>query len=156
MDGYVSKPIIVDDLVSEIARLTANGRAASPSRASSSGMNQASQIFDYDAALARTGDDLELLKELAQIFIDECPLRLAEMRAALANADLTSLQRAAHKLKGEAGTFNCALLVDAAVKIEGAAHAGQRKEAAEIFDGLESTAGRFTSALRLRLLEQAD
>jgi hypothetical protein len=59
-------------------------------------------------------------------------------------------------LKGEAGSLDCALLVDAAVKIEAAARAERREAAAEILDGLESTAHRFATALRQRQLETGE
>ena len=56
--------------------------------------------LDLPVALARVGDDEELLREIAQIFVAQCPGVLAEVRAAAEAGDAGALERTAHALKG--------------------------------------------------------
>ena len=61
--------------------------------------------FDRHVALLRVGGDEELLKEIAEIFLEDYPKVLAEIQAALACGDARRLEQSAHTLKGSAGNF---------------------------------------------------
>jgi two-component system, sensor histidine kinase and response regulator len=74
--------------------------------------------LDCDAALARVGGDADLLKEIARIFLDDCPRAMAEMRDASARGDCVLLERAAHGLKGAASNFGASNVVAAALNLE--------------------------------------
>jgi hypothetical protein len=45
------------------------------------------------------------LRELARLFLADCPLHLAEIEEAIRPSDALALGRAAHKLKGSIGNF---------------------------------------------------
>jgi HPt (histidine-containing phosphotransfer) domain-containing protein len=79
--------------------------------------------FDMDAALGRVGGDLDLLKEIARIFLDDCPRSLTELRDAAASNDCVVVERSAHALKGASANFGAARLVVAALRIEKMGHA---------------------------------
>ncbi len=79
--------------------------------------------FDKDAALGRVGGDIELLKEIAHVFLDDCPRSLAELRDAVARGDCAVVERSAHTLKGASATFGATRLVFAALQIEKMGHA---------------------------------
>jgi HPt (histidine-containing phosphotransfer) domain-containing protein len=70
------------------------------------------------AALARVGGDEELLSEIAEIFLDQCPEALSEVRAAVESKDPVTLQEAAHSLKGSVGNFGAKDAFDAALRLE--------------------------------------
>lgn len=76
------------------------------------------QVMDRALALARVGGDLELLKEIAALFLDEYPLALDDMRKALAAGDAKLLDRAAHGLKGSVANFCARSAEDAAFQLE--------------------------------------
>jgi HPt (histidine-containing phosphotransfer) domain-containing protein len=82
------------------------------------------QVLDRATALARVGGDLELLKEIAALFLDEYPRALDDMRRALATGDAKTLERSAHGLKGSVANFGARAAVDAAFQLEqfGRAH----------------------------------
>jgi len=61
--------------------------------------------MDWTAALAHTGDDAELLAELAAMFVEDFPRVADEARAALAQGDMGTLTRSAHTLKGRMAFF---------------------------------------------------
>jgi len=81
-------------------------------------------VLDRATALARVGGDLELLKEIAALFLDEYPRALDEMHKALATGDAKMLEHSAHGLKGSVANFGARAAVDAAFQLEqfGRAH----------------------------------
>ncbi|MCU1336945.1 MAG: rpfC [Bryobacterales bacterium] len=81
-------------------------------------------VLDRAMALARVGGDLELLKEIAALFLDEYPRELENMHKALATGDAKTLEHSAHGLKGSVANFGARAAVDAAFQLEqfGRAH----------------------------------
>lgn len=69
-------------------------------------------------ALERLGGDEELLREVAQLFLEEYPALVDEVRAAVAAGDADALQRAAHSLKGSVSNFGADAAYDAAFALE--------------------------------------
>ena len=82
------------------------------------------QVLDRATALARVGGDLDLLKEIGALFLDEYPRALDEIHKALATGDAKMLERSAHGLKGSVANFGARAAVDAAFQLEqfGRAH----------------------------------
>jgi two-component system sensor histidine kinase/response regulator len=174
-DGYISKPVQVDELYETIDRLT--GRAveiedparlslgASPGSLlvtptpggsqdlpppSTSSMSDGGPIsvapdfeerrstvvpgmplFDRTKALERTGGDTELLRELVDVFLEECPRWSADIGEAVAAGDARKLRRAAHTLKGAVDSFGARSVYDAALALEKMARANNLGSAAE-------------------------
>jgi two-component system, sensor histidine kinase and response regulator len=81
--------------------------------------------FDRRVALSRVGGDEELLKEIAEIFLEDYPKVLAEIQAALASGDARRLEQSAHSLKGSAGNFGAKAVVGAASRLEQLGRAGR-------------------------------
>ena len=79
---------------------------------------EADNIFDRDVALSRVGGDVELLKEIAVLFLDDYPRSLSELRQALDAGDAKSIERAAHGLKGSVSNFGAGPAVGAAMELE--------------------------------------
>ncbi len=108
MDGYVAKPISRKTLQDELNRVFSDKieppRLAAAPQSKERAMEE--RVFDQEAALEMMGDP-DLLKELAQIFIENAPQTFAEMQAALDAGDQAALKRSAHTLKGLFATFAC-------------------------------------------------
>ena len=83
------------------------------------------QLLDRANALARVGGDLDLLREIAALFLDEYPRELDEIRTALASGDAHTLERSAHGLKGAVANFGARAAVDAAFQLEQLGKAGK-------------------------------
>jgi HPt (histidine-containing phosphotransfer) domain-containing protein len=94
--------------------------------------------FDKEAALDRVGGDLDLLKEIARIFLDDCPRSLTELSEAAARGDCALVERAAHTLKGASSNFGAARLVAAALRIEKMGHARTVEGFSAAFADVES------------------
>ncbi len=81
MDGYVTKPLRPQELfrvLEGLAPATDEAEATPPPRPTA-----LDDAFDLAAALDRMDGDVELLKELAGLFLDDCPGRMAEIRQAI-------------------------------------------------------------------------
>jgi two-component system sensor histidine kinase/response regulator len=75
-------------------------------------------LVDRAQALSRVGGDEELLREIAEIFRDDYPRSLAELRSAVARADAPTVERVAHGLKGAISNFASQSGVAAALRLE--------------------------------------
>lgn len=130
-DGYVVKPIEVDALFGEIERLVPSSQrldfpsAPPPIRtleASLAGRRSDPdldpKLFDLAAAIKRAGDDVELAKELASIFLDECPGWLRDLADGLEAKDFEKATRAAHTIKGAVDHWGSQRAFDAALRLE--------------------------------------
>ena len=59
-----------------------------------------SAVFDGEEMLERVGGDRELLAELVVLLREECDHLVPMIKEAVAAGDVSSLEQAAHKLKG--------------------------------------------------------
>jgi two-component system sensor histidine kinase/response regulator len=111
MDEYVAKPLDSRRLCIVVERVAAGGSAPP-----ADGMPPAPA--GYNAVLARVGGDAELLGEISRLFVDDVPMHLERIRAALDARDAEGLRRAAHAFKGAAATFDAKAVVCAARQLE--------------------------------------
>jgi len=111
MDGYLAKPVRFSDLEQTLATL---------SNVKTSDKEASSVSFSWNRteALERLGGDEDLLRELCQIFLEESPKTLRNLRQALAEGDAGAVMRAAHSLKGEVGYLGAGVASQAARKLE--------------------------------------
>jgi histidine phosphotransfer protein HptB len=64
------------------------------------------------------GDNDEFLREIVAIFLDDTPVRLAELDEGLAAGDAAKFTRAAHSIKGSSANLGASGLRAAAEKLE--------------------------------------
>lgn len=95
--------------------------------------------FDLDEALERVGGDQELLKEIADLFLEDAPGLVDGIRAAIEKKDPEALQRAAHSLKGSVANFGAEETVALAFQLEQMGREGAVDDGAEaVFALLEA------------------
>src|SRR5580704_16228237 len=75
-------------------------------------------ILDREVALLRVGGDVELLKEIAVLFLENYEAWLGELREAAARGDAKVVENTAHGLKGSVANFGAQNAVDAALQLE--------------------------------------
>jgi HPt (histidine-containing phosphotransfer) domain-containing protein len=86
------------------------------------------QVLDPEAARALyslLGDDREALAEVVDAFLDEAPVRLAELHDGVAQGDAALAGRAAHSLKSGGMTFGATGLAAICRRLEASARAGE-------------------------------
>jgi two-component system, sensor histidine kinase and response regulator len=135
MDGYISKPIQADELSRVIESLIGNSRltTSEPAEASPARMK-----LDYPALLAQVGGDMELLRDIVSLFIEDYPRGLSEIRDAVALKDSHRLERAAHALRGATSNFHAKCAVEAALRLEEMGRTGNMIHADEALSVLET------------------
>lgn len=69
-------------------------------------------------ALERVGGDQQLLQEVAQLFLEDCPRAMTDIRTAIDSRDAKLLEREAHSLKGSVANFGAEPVVSAALELE--------------------------------------
>jgi HPt (histidine-containing phosphotransfer) domain-containing protein len=80
--------------------------------------NEQPVIFDREAAMAALDDDIELLGELAELFLADAPDLIEQIRSSVSERNSEQLQRSAHTLKGAASNFRAQATVKAALELE--------------------------------------
>jgi two-component system, sensor histidine kinase and response regulator len=123
MDDYVAKPIRPAELFDVVERLggTPNVSAAAPAPGRrAEGVEHGAVEGAVDGAALRgvVGGDEQLMGEIVELFLGECPRMLGAIRAAVAANDRAALQEAAHALKGSVGNLAAPRAVAAAQELE--------------------------------------
>ncbi len=75
-------------------------------------------VLDRDTMLASVEHDLELLRELAELFFAESPSLLAQIRAGVGEQNAEAVERNAHTLKGALANFGARRACEAARELE--------------------------------------
>jgi two-component system sensor histidine kinase/response regulator len=81
-------------------------------------------VFDRGRFLANVDGNLKLMHEVAQLFLEDCPRRLAALDDAMTRRDRVALEHAAHILKGSAGYISAPGVFTAADEVETIARCG--------------------------------
>jgi PAS domain S-box-containing protein len=144
MDAYVSKPVRAGELFETIETVAPNGVR------SGIGMPddvESSEVIDWDAAIKHFEGDVELMKEIAGMLLEEGPILIELMKDALSRCDSNGLERAAHTMKGSVGNFVAKPAFLAAQRVEQIGRDGNMSEAQEACTALERELDRLMPAL---------
>ncbi len=105
-------------------------------------------VFDYNASLARMGDDESLLREMAALLLEDGPQRMQQVVAGLKSHNAKDIVHAAHTLKGLTANFGAARAVAAAARLEDLARKEKWAEMGVAADALEQALTELLQALR--------
>ncbi|MBN2580364.1 MAG: response regulator [Pirellulales bacterium] len=137
MDGYVSKPVRWKELGRVMASVLPAGTPE--------------PVFDYSAALSRADDDVDFLRELAAMFVEDAPPLLAEIRRMIETRDAAGLEKTAHRLKGSLTPFTAPTAYETAQTLETIGRAGDLAQAEELGRQLEWETERLLVSLSAML-----
>lgn len=87
------------------------------------------RALDREMALSRAGGDIELLREIATLFLENYAQWMAEIREAATRGDAQALEHGAHGLKGSVANFGADAAVEAALELE---QLGRRRNLTEV------------------------
>jgi two-component system sensor histidine kinase/response regulator len=164
MDSYVSKPIDVETLFRAIEVVVPAPAAPAPWPEAaalrpvepksigleygrkSAGQNGAVPL-DQEGLLARVDGNKRLMRDLAKLFLAECPKFLSRIERAVAEHDSHGLAFAAHTLKGSLSNLAARPASDVALQLEKMALQGNLNNAAEVYAVLETEIGRLEPEL---------
>lgn len=149
MNDYVSKPIRKQELLEVVTRWVGQSAMAEEAPVHT----PSAVVIDTRVleALERETDPT-LLMDLARAFVTETASRLSSISAAVPARDVGALEREALALKGGAGTFGAAQLVDYAGALEQACLSNDLDRAVEVVRALPKVALMACRALADRYL----
>jgi CheY-like chemotaxis protein len=110
MDGYLSKPIDPQMLFAAVEQAVDVQAPEQPPAAGGA--------IDRAEMLQRLGGDQSLFDDVVALFLEDCPLRLAAIKAAVEARDGDAIRKTAHTLKGAAGNLAAGGLFEAARVLE--------------------------------------
>jgi HPt (histidine-containing phosphotransfer) domain-containing protein len=144
MDAYVSKPLRASELYDAIEGLAPTDGTP---RDSSPECEDQTPVLDWEAAVSHFEGDVELLKEIAEMFLEESPVLMYQMKEALNRGDGKALERAAHTIKGSVGNFAAQPAFDAALRVESIGRDSEMRNADQAYRKLEEEIARLKPVL---------
>jgi two-component system sensor histidine kinase/response regulator len=156
MDDYVSKPINAEELFNVIEKLAdtlrakgKNGEKMVP--ASKDNAPVAKDIFDLPKTLEVVDGDKDFFQEIVNLFLENLPDSIAQIREAIAKGDSNALNEAAHSLKGSVGNFGAKRAFEAAYRLELMGREGKLSEVDAALSELEKELADLEAAMKKAL-----
>lgn len=130
MNDYVTKPVSPKALAEALnkwipketayeKKLLIKDKSTSPTES-----EQKILVFDWDGMVIRMMNDEEFAKEMVQVFLDDTPLQIAELKSYLETGDISGAERQAHSIKGAAASVGGEVLREIAFTMEQAGKTG--------------------------------
>ena len=146
MNGYVSKPVQLEDLGRELARF-----ARAPVKVETTALPTVPMkdktVFDPVFLLDRLEGNEELCRKLLMTFVREVPLQLSRIQEAILARDSAKTQYHAHAMKGAAAEIGAQALQHAAFQIEIAGHDGDLSRVETLMPQLQKELDRLEPEL---------
>jgi CheY-like chemotaxis protein len=167
MDEYLQKPIrpaevfrILEadyepDTTQAVDERLTDGSSASAEKPGRDGF-KSSSVIDWTAAMSAVAGDRNLLKDVAEAYLEECPQLFDEMDRGLIDGNSDQTGRAAHKLKGALRTFGAKKGHDLAFEIESTCQDGDLSTVPKTFDSLRQEIVSINQELRAFVTESAN
>jgi len=164
MDDYIAKPIRAKSLIEvvESAPLWASEAIACTNskkqpvavdsreeiaEESQEPASESSGTFDPRSALGCVNGDADLLKEIVNLFLDDCPRMMNDLREAIVAQDAAGVKRLAHTLKNSLGYFHVQDAYDKAYQLETMGGEAQLSGALEAFERFAADIARLQPQL---------
>jgi two-component system sensor histidine kinase/response regulator len=150
MDGYLAKPIDRQMLFAVVEEGEPGPAAKAPAPAmapAAASLERAVAWLDREAVMRRLGGDRELFADVTRLFLEDCPVRVAAIKAAIDAHDADGLRTAAHALKGVAANLSAGGLFEAARFLEGLGAESRLEPAEAAWQRLSAEAAGVMDAL---------
>jgi two-component system sensor histidine kinase/response regulator len=151
MDGYVSKPVSLEELGAVLERWVSRTpafRLPSPE----GGTAYAGPPLDRGVLTGLRGlqgeVDTDIVAELAGMFVEDTRSGLSELEEAMQRGDAQAVGRTAHTLKGSSGSMGARGMAGICARLESAGVSGDLKHGFGLLERLEEEFGRVERALR--------
>jgi len=141
MDGYVSKPVSVDELYETIEPFLV-AKAAGADVVEAEIEVEADPPVDFEAALEVVGGDVELLEAVSEMSLSEIPETLDRLGDAVADGNASGVEAGAHRIKGVLSNLGGTAARDVAQRLETMGEEGELVGADDAFEELAKEAQR--------------
>jgi CheY-like chemotaxis protein len=157
MDDYIVKPVTLDRLAAALAKCRPLPTATAPEAAVAAPVEKqriaAGTALDRDV-LDQLREDLggpAALREVIRSFLDQTPSVLSALRAAAARADVPSIRRAAHMIKGTSSILGARELSEQCAEIERVGQTGCITDAGSRVIAVEASYRTIEAALKAEI-----
>ena len=151
MDAYLAKPIDVQQLLAMVEGARREEEIATVKMQTPTPADKAPAlppgVIDVKAAMQRLTGDMELFRELADMFAADAPGLVNKLERGILENDSATVQRAAHSLKGLAANFGAARTSAAALELEVLGKDGSLDSAPKALDTLRERLDELETAL---------
>lgn len=106
------------------------------------------ETFDSVALWERVNRDIELLRDLVNLFEEQCPVLLDGIQSAIRSSSYADLQKLSHKLKGSLLQFSAQQAAPIASALEEMAKSRKLEGAEQALNRLTAEIGRLLPALQ--------
>ncbi len=157
MDDYIVKPVTLDRLAAALAKCRPLAAAPAPGAAAMPPIEKqkiaAGTALDRDV-LHQLREDLggpAALREVIRSFLDQTPSVLSALRDAAARADVPSIRRTAHMIKGTSSTLGARELSEQCAEIERVGQTGCIADAGSRVIAIEASYRTIEAALKAEI-----
>jgi CheY-like chemotaxis protein/HPt (histidine-containing phosphotransfer) domain-containing protein len=157
MDDYIVKPVTLDRLAAAVAKCRPLTAATAPEAAAAPPVEKqritAGTALDRDV-LDQLREDLgatAALREVIRSFLDQTPSVLSALRDAAARADVPSIRRAAHMIKGTSSILGARELSEQCAEIERVGQTGFIADAGSRVIAVEASYRTIEAALKAEI-----
>ena len=147
MDFYISKPIQPGEFFEVLNNLASPGLRAQKEAGPETLDIPDEAVFDETLALSHVEGDTELFGRVIELFLEDGPAMLSEVREAVARLDSAALARSAHALRGAVAHLEARHAVEAARNLELIGLSGRMDQAEGPLGDLERGINRLQVAL---------
>lgn len=109
------------------------------------------RVCDLGTALARMGSNVELARDMLELFREDAPVYQSRLKGALANGDSAGVQHASHSLRGMLAMFGAEAAMQVAQRLEGMGRNGDLTGAQAQTEMLDGEVTRFLKNVTTRL-----
>jgi signal transduction histidine kinase/DNA-binding response OmpR family regulator len=157
MDDYIVKPVTLDRLAAALANCRPLAATTAPEAAAAPPIEKqriaAGNALDRDV-LDQLREDLggtPALREVIRSFLDQTPSVLSALRDAAARADVPSIRRAAHMIKGTSSILGARELSEQCAEIERVGQTGFIADAGSRVTAVEASYRTIEAALKAEI-----
>jgi two-component system, sensor histidine kinase and response regulator len=147
MDAYVSKPLQISELLEIIRSLAGRSDLGGESPASPPSQ------FDERAALDRVGGDVDLLRELAELFHQDYPKLIYSIQKAVRGNQGELIERSAHTLRGALANFTNGCALELVSRLEECGRSGEFEEAGELAEEVNALLKRLLDEMQTSFMQ---
>lgn len=139
MDGYLSKPIRLRDLQKTVKRWTVklNSERKGNVINSRNSKEHPSSLFDLSRIIEALGDDMDLVKKILDVFLEDAPKQIKKLQESLSSKDKNLIKDQTHSLKGASGEIGAKRFKEIICNIELVVKEGDLNKAGDLFKELK-------------------
>lgn len=139
MDDYLSKPIRLRDLQKTVKRWTVklNSKIKGNGRNFKNNEGHPSSVFDLSRIIEALGGDMDLVKKILGVFLEDTPKQIKKLQESLSSKDKNLIKDQTHSLKGAAGEIGAERFKEIVCDIELVVKGGDLGTADDLFKELK-------------------